>query len=54
MQTQIKFQKVNAVDGKDDDESTDEEHTYRITLHSKRDKIQPLTEITIGDKTMSN
>ena len=37
--------KVNAVDEKDDDESTDEEYTYRITLHSIRDKIEPLTEI---------
>ena len=26
--------KVNAVDEKDDHESTDEEYTYRITLHS--------------------
>ena len=45
--------KVNAVDEKDDDESTDEEYTYRITLHSMRDKMQPLTEITIGDKTVT-
>ena len=45
--------KVNAVDEKDDDESTDEEYTYRITLHSMRDTMQPLTEITIGDKTVT-
>ena len=44
------FKKVNTVDEKDGDESTDEEYTYRITLHSMRDKIQPFTEITIGGK----
>ena len=38
------------MDEKDGDESTDEEYTYRITLHSMRDKIQPFTEITIGGK----
>jgi len=44
--------KGNALDDKDGDESTDEEYTYRITLHSMRDKMQPLTEITIGNKTV--
>ena len=45
--------KVNALDDKDGDESTDEEYTYRITLHSMHDKMQPLTEITIGNKTVT-
>ena len=45
--------KVNALDDRDGDESTDEEYTYRITLHSMRDKMQPLTEITIGNKTVT-
>ena len=48
----VNAKKVNAVEGKDD-ESTDEECTYRITLHLMRDKIQQLTEITIGDKTVT-
>ena len=34
--------KVNAADEKGGDESTNEEYTYRITLHSVHDKIQPL------------
>jgi len=44
---------LQAVDDKVGDESTDEEYTYRITLHSMRDKIQPLTEITIGNNTVT-
>ena len=48
--SRLNFKKVNTVDEKDGDESTDEEYTYRITLHSMRDKIQPFTEITIGGK----
>ena len=44
--------KVNTVDKRDGDESTDEEYTYRITLHSVRDKVQPLTEVIIEDKTV--
>ena len=35
--------KVNTVDENDDDDSTDEEYTYRITLHLMCDKLQPLT-----------
>jgi len=38
------------MDEKGGDESTDEEYTYRITLHSMRDKIQPFTAVTIGGK----
>ena len=38
------------MDERDGDESTDEEYTYRITLHSVRDKVQPLTEVIIGDR----
>jgi len=45
--------KVNALDDKDGDESTDEEYTLRITLHSMRDKMQPLTEIAIGNETVT-
>ena len=44
--------KVNTVDERDGDESTDEEYTYRITLHSVRDKVHPLTEVIIGDRTV--
>ena len=40
------------MDERDGDESTDEEYTYCITLHSVRDKVQPLTEVIIGDRTM--
>ena len=40
------------MDERDGDESTDEEYTYRITLHSECDKVQPLTEIIIGEKTV--
>ena len=36
----------------DSDESTDEEYTYRVTLHSVRDKAQPLTEVIIEGKTV--
>ena len=38
------------MDEKGGDESTDEEYTYRITLHSMRDKIQPFTAVTIEGK----
>ena len=40
------------MDERDGDESTDEEYTYRITLHSVRDKVHPLTEVIIGDRTV--
>ena len=40
------------MDERDSDESTDEEYTYRISLHSVRDKVQPLTEVIIGDMTV--
>ena len=43
---------VNAVDERDGDESTDEEYTYRITLHSVRDQVQPLTEVIVWDRTV--
>ena len=36
----------------DSGESTDEEYTYRIALHSVRDKAQPLTEVIIEGKTV--
>ncbi|KAL9982765.1 hypothetical protein ACROYT_G004862 [Oculina patagonica] len=49
-QSRLNSKKVNTVEEKDSDESTDEEHTYRITLHSMRDKIQPFTAVTIGGK----
>ena len=54
--------RVNTVEEKDDDDSTDEKCTYQVTLHSMRDKIsipcvtkcsRRLTEITIGDKTVT-
>ena len=38
------------MDERDDNESTDEEYTYRITLHSMRDKVQPLNVVVIGDE----
>jgi len=38
------------MDEKGGDESTDEEYTYCITLHSMRDKIQPFTAVTIEGK----
>ena len=41
------------MEDRDGDESTDEEYTYRITLHPMRDKMQPLTEITIGNKVVT-
>jgi len=44
--------KVHTVSERDSDESTDEEYTYRITLHSVHDEAQPLTEMTIGGKTV--
>ena len=37
---------------RDGNESTDEEYTYRITLHFVHDKVQPLTEVIIGNRTM--
>ena len=37
---------------RDSFESTDEEYTYRVTLHSVHDEAQPLTEMTIGGKTV--
>lgn len=40
------------MDERDGDESTDEEYTYRITLHSVRDKVQPLTEVIVWDRTV--
>ena len=33
-------------------ESTNEEYTYRFTLHSVRDKAHPLTEVIIEGKTV--
>ena len=48
--SRLTSKKVNTVEVKDGDDSTDEEYTYRITLHSMRYKIQPLTEVTIGGK----
>ncbi|XP_068758137.1 uncharacterized protein [Montipora capricornis] len=42
----------NTVDERDGDESTDEEYTYCITLHSVHDKVQPLTEVIVADKTV--
>ena len=44
--------KVNTVGEEDSGESTDEEYTYRIALHSVRDKAQPLTEVIIEGKTV--
>ena len=48
--SRLNFKKVNTVDERDGNESTDEEYTYRITLHSMRDKMQPFTAVTIGGK----
>ena len=54
--------RVNTVEEKDDDESTDEKCTYKGSLHSIRNKIsipcvtkcsRRQTEITIGDKTVT-
>ena len=50
--SRLNAKKVNTVGEGDSDESTDEEYTYRITLHSVRDKAQPLTEVIIGEKTV--
>ena len=50
--SRLTSKKVNTVDEKDGDESTDEEYTYRITIHSVRGKVQPLTEVAIGGKTV--
>lgn len=50
--SRLTAKKVNTVGEGDSDESTDEEYTYRITLHSVRDKAQPLTEVIIGEKTV--
>jgi len=36
------------VDERDGDESTDEEYTYLITLHSNRDKVQRLIDSGAG------
>ena len=44
--------KVNTVDERDGDESTNEEYICRITLLSVRDKGQPLTEVMIGHRTV--
>ena len=44
--------RVNTVGEGDSDESTDEEYTYRITLHYVHDKAQPLTEVIIEGKTV--
>ena len=48
----VTSEKIPTVDERDGDESTDEEYTYRITVHYVRDMVQPLTEVTIGDKTV--
>ena len=40
------------MDERDGDECTDKEYTYCITLHSVHDKVQPLTEVITGDKTV--
>ena len=48
--SRLNSKKVNAVDEKDGDESTDEEYHFIDTMHGK---IQPLTEITIGGKTVT-
>ena len=50
--SRLTAKKVNTVGEGDSDESTDEEYTYRITLHSVHDKAQPLTEVIIGEKTV--
>ena len=50
--TRLTTKKVNIIEVNNGDDSTDEEYTFRITLHSMRDKIQPLTEVTIGGKTV--
>ncbi|KAK3752457.1 hypothetical protein QZH41_007499 [Actinostola sp. cb2023] len=34
------------------DDSTDEEYTYHVTLHSLQDKGHPVSEVTIGNKTV--
>ncbi|KAK3727084.1 hypothetical protein QZH41_019742, partial [Actinostola sp. cb2023] len=48
--------RVNATKEKESDDqsddSTDEEYTYRVTLHSLQDKGHPVSEVTIGNKTV--
>ncbi|KAK3751390.1 hypothetical protein QZH41_002583 [Actinostola sp. cb2023] len=48
--------RVNATKEKESDDqsddSTDEEYTYRVTLHSLQDKGDPVSEVTIGNKTV--
>ena len=51
--SRLTAKKVNTVGEGDSDESTDEEYTYRITLHFVRDKAQPLTEVIFGEKTVN-
>ncbi|KAK3741501.1 hypothetical protein QZH41_002971 [Actinostola sp. cb2023] len=48
--------RVNATKEKESDDqsddSTDEEYTYHVTLHSLQDKGHPVSEVTIGNKTV--
>ena len=50
--SRLTAKKVNTGGEGYSDESTNEEYTYRITLHCVCDKAQPLTEVIIGEKTL--